>query len=838
MGDCNCHNAVMVSSGVCVECDVPQLARNNYFTGKLLVERDFTDEQRYFLGKVRRHNQQLHGWGVVCGLKVKPHPNPACQDRYLLIEPGTAIDCCGREIVVPREEYFDFKAQFLANWQVQNGPSSEPDQNKHKIQICVSYKECAAEDVPALFDDCSQNGGSCRPNRIVDGYFFDVLIDPAAKTADPTGLQISWDCTVNIANAVRVAKSDATHMLYVLANETAGAVLYAVDTTNNGITGSQSFPNNTGLDVAVSPAGDFVYVALQGPKPAPAQPLPDPQIQVLSADFSQTISTLAVKNGSGATVRLAVAPAPDGRLFAVNPAAGALIWATDVTASATPAAPTSITVGTGPVDVAIASSGKYAYVANGGSNNASAITLATLAVTVIPVGSGSAVPSAIAAATTSIGDTVAVLDSTNATVYLIGMRPDPSTVVALGDPVTGFAHAPVGLRLSPAARWVYVIEQDATDKKAYVQAIDEHAVELKLAQTIEAAISIGIQPTGGMALGASGGPLYVAYSGDGKAIPGAVAVLDVTQDGCRDLLQKALDACPDCSDGNCMVLATISNYVYGDPVTGVAIDNLTDRHLLVSTELLTEAVLCLLDQGGGSGLTGAQGPPGPAGLAGTPGLPGTAGLPGTPGAPGASITEVVANFVSCDVPGAASLSGTAPNLTLNLTIPGTCNPDLVKINHTSWDLGQTVSPFPPTLIIGFSGDVRSGDLNFNTVSVLIGLYEAGGLLISWDEIRQGYAEVQPGNLSGSVFTPLPGGSAPADPANAVRILLTKAADVLRQTQNTAGEARVVVKGDFIRDAKHGQGVDADHLPPWLPSRPTGDGIEGGTFESWFIYKNG
>jgi len=35
----------------CVECAVPQMARNHFFTGKLLVERDFTDEQRYLIGK-------------------------------------------------------------------------------------------------------------------------------------------------------------------------------------------------------------------------------------------------------------------------------------------------------------------------------------------------------------------------------------------------------------------------------------------------------------------------------------------------------------------------------------------------------------------------------------------------------------------------------------------------------------------------------------------------------------------------------------------------------------------------------------------------------------------
>ena len=33
------------------------------------------------------------------------------------------------------------------------------------------------------------------------------------------------------------------------------------------------------------------------------------------------------------------------------------------------------------------------------------------------------------------------------------------------------------------------------------------------------------------------------------------------------------------------------------------------------------------------------------------------------------------------------------------------------------------------------------------------------------------------------------------------------------------------------------GVDANHLPPWFGGAPdyrTGDGVEGGTFESWFM----
>jgi hypothetical protein len=48
--------------------------------------------------------------------------------------------------------------------------------------------------------------------------------------------------------------------------------------------------------------------------------------------------------------------------------------------------------------------------------------------------------------------------------------------------------------------------------------------------------------------------------------------------------------------------------------------------------------------------------------------------------------------------------------------------------------------------------------------------------------------------------------------------------------------RVVLKGDFIRDVAD-KAVDADHLPLWLPKRASGDGVEGGTFESWFSITN-
>lgn len=803
MSGCNCKHGASGTGGVCVECDIPQLARNNYFTGKLLVERDFTDEQRYLLGKLRRHNQRLHGWGAVCGLKVKQHPT--CPDRFVIIEPGTAIDCCGREIVVGMEEYFDFEAQFLANWQKQNGPNSQPDPTlKHKLQICVSYKECGTEDIPALFDDCSCDATSCQPNRILDSYGFDVLIDPKPTATDGQGIDVNWSCTIGLANVVRAVVNDATSRLYALTSSGTTATLYAVDTTNDSIVASQTFPQNTGLDLVVSPAGDFVYVALQPATPATAKP----QILVLgTSDLTTTINTLGPLGANGDALRLGVAPAPDGRLLAVIPSANnVLVWKTDINGPnpPAPAAATKLTVGNKPVAIAVGDNGLYAYVANSGDGSVSAITLATPTVTGVTVGLTGSTPSAIAVAATTAGDTVAVLDATNKSLYFIGIpAAGPSSASALGS-VSTFAYPPLDVRVSPAGRWAYVLEQDtAPAKTGYVQVVDVHAVQLNAANVLGSPVSVGIQPTS-ETLSEDGSHLYVTYSGDGKSIPGGIAILNVVQDACCDLLKQSIDGCPDCTDGNCIILATINGYTYGEAIADADIDNLTDRHLLVSTDILTQVVQCLCARGGGSGAAGEQGPPGP------PGAPGATGPAGPTGATGPA--------------GATGPQG-PPGTGLDNTY--------IKIEEISWPhngnlpLG-TLRVGKERLLIAFNGNVQSIDLTTDSVAVLfptIGAQQQA----TWSEAK---IQVLPGNFAtpGDVTSSFTG-VAPAlgTPANGLAIVVPEFFVTLVNTK-----IRVELRGDFVRDMNSpARAINVDHLPLWVPNRLTGDGIEGGTFESWF-----
>jgi hypothetical protein len=76
------------------------LRRVNYFSGQLLGEADFCDEQDYFRARLRRLNRFLEGSGVVSGLGVSVAPGGGGQGQVVVVEPGFAFDPSGEEIEV------------------------------------------------------------------------------------------------------------------------------------------------------------------------------------------------------------------------------------------------------------------------------------------------------------------------------------------------------------------------------------------------------------------------------------------------------------------------------------------------------------------------------------------------------------------------------------------------------------------------------------------------------------------------------------------------------------------------------------------------------------------
>src|SRR5262245_48273015 len=83
--------------------------RPNYYLGQLLLEEDFLAEQNYHVTARRRHNKNLHGWGVVHGLTVSRE-----SANSIVVNPGFAVDRSGSEIFFEEPKYVNL-AQFKPN---------------------------------------------------------------------------------------------------------------------------------------------------------------------------------------------------------------------------------------------------------------------------------------------------------------------------------------------------------------------------------------------------------------------------------------------------------------------------------------------------------------------------------------------------------------------------------------------------------------------------------------------------------------------------------------------------------------------------------------------------
>jgi hypothetical protein len=129
-------------------CGLPLSERNRYFDGKFMSARDFRADPDYLLDRHRLHQRLLHGWGVVCGLRVRPHPRKECRPRWVVVTSGIAIDCCGRELVLAKDTPFELPL-----------PASG-DRWPEPLFVCLAYGEEAAEHQPVLYHE-----GHCDPSR-------------------------------------------------------------------------------------------------------------------------------------------------------------------------------------------------------------------------------------------------------------------------------------------------------------------------------------------------------------------------------------------------------------------------------------------------------------------------------------------------------------------------------------------------------------------------------------------------------------------------------------------------------------------------------------------------
>jgi hypothetical protein len=186
----SCGNNNQNIESKCVSTDECWIERPKYYKGMLLTDADLTSEQKYVIEKNKLHNRYLHGWGVVCGLKVKCFP--CCTGHgasgKVLVEPGYAIDCCGNDIIICNEDEYDvvkrineLKKKKQAEIDPCSGETSKEEATCNcktggeKYYLVLKYKEVSSKPATALNtqDGCSIQ--SCVPSRIEECYELDLV---------------------------------------------------------------------------------------------------------------------------------------------------------------------------------------------------------------------------------------------------------------------------------------------------------------------------------------------------------------------------------------------------------------------------------------------------------------------------------------------------------------------------------------------------------------------------------------------------------------------------------------------------------------------------------------
>jgi hypothetical protein len=834
----------------CQACEPQTPLRNHYFFGKLMDVPDFDVEQQYLVEKFKRHHRRLHGTGVICGLEVVAHANPACRDRYVVVQPGAALDCCGNEILALNEEVLDLH-DFPEIAKLIQDEADEGDGEDHVLQFCVRYRECPTEEVPVLYDECGCDDTRCAPNRILETYAFEVRVDPPLPApAVPVAPVLEWAGTLALPETGKVLVHEGSERIYAAADLGSGSgIVQQFHLRTEAPLSPKTFTRPV-LDLAASPGGTRLFVAVAGTGAA------DATLEVLDttspAAFSgPPLQSVPIPDSAGAGVSLLLLPSGELASLASTAAKTVLqLW--DIGAAPPSAiAGRKAEVNAGLIGPALGSDGTSLYAAEAANTvhrfDAAAAGLNPQTVTV--AGSGIA---AIEVVRSTAPDLLAWIEGTGKNLKLAKTDGTALGAIPLPEP-------PVALAVDPGGRLAYVLMQPASGP-SLAMGVNLHRF---LADTAHPELALGAAlPIGGQGAAlALAGRLYAAY-GDG------VAVLAIQEADCADYLKR--HACPGCDTSDCVILATVQRWrpgrrlenptvPPGDPLAdasaGIArIDNDLGRSVVPSVADLARAVACILDHGvgGGQGEQGPPGPQGPAGLQGPTGATGPAGPQGPAGATGATGPQ-----------GPAGLDGAG----LDWDLPHICDISWphgksLAADEYDWTYGKPLThlPPPPHLSVLFDTDVVNADLDENSIRVSVGTAKtdrqrAIGLWCWCDlviKIETGI--VQERCNPKSKFEPAKAGT---PTVNALRITLPYASELENLLENSPVRkirVRILIEGDFIRGVhrktKELRALDGDHVPktdPPIPpvpgqtphwmqpgdSRYSGDGVEGGTFESWF-----
>jgi hypothetical protein len=178
--DCGCGSAG-VTTGSATGAGTGTNERTRFYPRQIVQAPDLTQDQTYFREKLRRHNRLMHGWGIVCGVRVRLGDKPGT----VVVEPGYVLGPFGDEIVVGDLVEVDVATQNLDGEAV-NG-CADPDPwcadvrvpraEGQPVYLAISFAEYACRPVSLGASGCGCGCGDeeCEYSRVRDSWRIRVL---------------------------------------------------------------------------------------------------------------------------------------------------------------------------------------------------------------------------------------------------------------------------------------------------------------------------------------------------------------------------------------------------------------------------------------------------------------------------------------------------------------------------------------------------------------------------------------------------------------------------------------------------------------------------------------
>jgi hypothetical protein len=150
--------------------DIPSLQRPSFFDGQRLLAADLNRTQSFHRELRWLHNRSLHNWGIAFGYEVTGKR----KQRTVTIQPGYALDCQGRELILAERQEMAIPAV-----------AGDADGNAVTYYLTASYTEDADLTPEMRAGICDTAGAVRRPERPIirwqdpnEGYRFglDVVL--------------------------------------------------------------------------------------------------------------------------------------------------------------------------------------------------------------------------------------------------------------------------------------------------------------------------------------------------------------------------------------------------------------------------------------------------------------------------------------------------------------------------------------------------------------------------------------------------------------------------------------------------------------------------------------